>query len=149
MKVVKRSNGVFAIQNKIGSDAPAYYQTEAEANEDMNQMPSEIRTAFEEGSTLGDDDLVVAYFSDRGTIPYWDARKIIEREAWRPYQVQAASVDDFLARYYKPERYGGRGEEYATILRESHQADFERDGFDIISRHDSVTGQMVAYLGDH
>ncbi|NIV30484.1 MAG: hypothetical protein GWN58_13600, partial [Anaerolineae bacterium] len=29
----------------------------------------------------------------------------------------------------------------------SHQRDFDREGYDIISHHDSATGQVVAYFG--
>jgi len=61
-------------------------------------------------------------------------------------RVKAQSIDDFLARYYKPDRYTGRGAEYAAALLESHRQDFEHYGYDIISRHDSVTGQVVAYF---
>jgi hypothetical protein len=56
------------------------------------------------------------------------------------------SVIDFLDRYYRKERYTGRGKEYAAYLLKSHQEDFERDGFDCISRHDSVTGQPVMFV---
>jgi len=68
------------------------------------------------------------------------------RTLFRDCAVKASSLDDFLNRYYKPERYRGRGEAYAATLRASHQADLERDGCDVISRHDSVTGQTVAYF---
>jgi hypothetical protein len=66
---------------------------------------------------------------------------------FRKYKVEASSVADFLSRYYKPERYTGRGPEYAAVLLADHQADFENTGFDIISNHDSVTGNCVAYYG--
>lgn len=62
-------------------------------------------------------------------------------------RAEAASVADFLDRYYKPDRYRGRGEEYAAGLLASHQQDFAKHGYDLISRHDSVTGQAVAYFG--
>lgn len=62
-------------------------------------------------------------------------------------RVEAASVADFLDRYYRPDRYRGRGEEYAAGLLASHQQDFAKHGYDLISRHDSVTGQAVAYFG--
>jgi len=62
--------------------------------------------------------------------------------------VSADSVEDFLDRYYKPQRFRGRGEEYAQALIASHQADFDRYGYDIISHHDSVTGRVVAWFGD-
>jgi hypothetical protein len=63
------------------------------------------------------------------------------------YRVEAASVEDFLDHYYKPERFRGRGEEYAAALIASHTADFERDGYDVISHHDSVTRETVAFFG--
>lgn len=68
-------------------------------------------------------------------------------EKFMQYKVTAESVEDFLERYYKPDRYHGRGEEYAAVLLASHQADFEQHGYDIISHHDSVTGQVVAFYG--
>lgn len=58
-------------------------------------------------------------------------------------EVQANSVADFLARYYKAERYTLRGEAYAAVMLASHEADFENDGYDDISRFDSVTGCAV------
>lgn len=61
--------------------------------------------------------------------------------------VTASSVVDFLTRYYHADRYVERGPEYAACLLASHEADFARDGYDIISRHDSVTGRVVAYFG--
>lgn len=63
------------------------------------------------------------------------------------YAVTAASVADFLDRYYRPDRYTGRGEEYAAVVLASHEKDFARDGYTIISHHDSVTGQVVAFFG--
>lgn len=53
------------------------------------------------------------------------------------------TVKEFLARYYKPDRYTGRGKEYAAHLLLSHEEDFEKDGYDCISKHDSVTGRFV------
>ena len=66
---------------------------------------------------------------------------------FRQYQVQAASVEDFLARYYKPGRYTGRGEEYAAGLLSSYQEEFDEKGWTFISHHDSVTGRVVSYYG--
>lgn len=62
-------------------------------------------------------------------------------------RVEADSVEDFLSRYYKPERYIGRGEEYAQSLLRSYQNEFEQEDFAFISRHDSVTGKAVAFFG--
>jgi len=50
------------------------------------------------------------------------------REYWRKYAVEADSVEDYLDRYYKPERYTGRGEEYAAALLKSYKEDVEATG---------------------
>ena len=62
-------------------------------------------------------------------------------------RVDAESVSDFLDRYYKKDRYHGRGADYAAALLASHEHNFEVNGYDIISRHDSVTGEVVAFFG--
>ena len=61
-------------------------------------------------------------------------------------RVDAASVEDFLDRFYLPARYRGRGADYAASVLASHQRDFLQRGYDIISRHESVTGEVVAYF---
>jgi hypothetical protein len=86
---------------------------------------------------------------DRGeeytlTVPVWE---YAAGHLFADCAVEAASVADFLDRYYKPERYRGRGPEYAATLLASHEADFARGGFDLISHHDSVTGLTVAFFG--
>ena len=62
-------------------------------------------------------------------------------------RVAADSVASFLEKYYKPQRYQERGEAYAAAVLASHEQHFERCGYDIISRHESVTGKVVAYFG--
>jgi hypothetical protein len=62
-------------------------------------------------------------------------------------RVEAASVVDFLDRYYKPARFRGRGDDYAAGLIRSYQAELDESGFCFISHHDSVTGRIVAYFG--
>lgn len=61
--------------------------------------------------------------------------------------VGAESVADFLAKYYKQERYTGRGESYAKCLLESYEREFKMLGYTHISKHDSATGSNVAYFG--
>ena len=61
--------------------------------------------------------------------------------------VQAASVEDFLNRYYKRSRFHRRGTEYADAVIASHKYAFEVHGYTIISRHESTTGDVVAYFG--
>lgn len=69
-------------------------------------------------------------------------------EKMKKYQVQAESVEDFKQRYTKPDRYQKRGSEYVAAVLKSAHKDMERFGYTIISRHDSVTGEIVAYYGD-
>jgi hypothetical protein len=63
-------------------------------------------------------------------------------------RVAAASVADFLERYYLRDRYHGRGADYAAAVLASHERDFEAHGYDIISRHESVTGSVVALFSE-
>jgi len=64
---------------------------------------------------------------------------------WKEIAVQAESVEDFLNKYYKHDRFRGRGEEYTDVLIKSYQEEFDRRGFTFISQHDSNTGRMVAF----
>ena len=70
-----------------------------------------------------------------------------EAPAFWDKRVEAEDVADFLERFYRRDRYHGRGAEYAQGLLASHEDHFERFGYDIISRHDSKTGEVVAYFG--
>ena len=69
-------------------------------------------------------------------------------QMFRKDEVKAFSLEDFMDRYYKPDRYRGRGLDYAAGLLASKRADLEQDGWTIISHHDSVTGKVVAYFSD-
>lgn len=60
-------------------------------------------------------------------------------------QVSAASVEDFRQRYTRPERYAQRGPEYVAAVLESARSDLDKYGFTIIGRHDSITGEVVAF----
>jgi hypothetical protein len=65
-------------------------------------------------------------------------------------RVHADSVADFLDRYYKHDRYRGRDAHtpgYSDAVLASHKEHFVQWGYDIISRHESVTGEMVSYYG--
>lgn len=66
-------------------------------------------------------------------------------EKFKQYAVPAASVEDFRRRYTKPDRFAQRGPEYIAAVLQSAISDLERYGYTIISRHDSVTGEIVAY----
>ena len=67
--------------------------------------------------------------------------------ARKKYKVQAASVEDFRKRYTRPSAYQQRGAEYVAAVLESARRDLEKYGYTIISRHDSITGDVVAYYG--
>jgi len=69
------------------------------------------------------------------------------RSLIKAYRVEATDVADFLERYYRPERYHGRGEEYAAELRQSYEKEYQEQGYCFISRHDSVTGRTVSFFG--
>lgn len=71
-------------------------------------------------------------------------------ELFKDYAITDAgvrTVAEFLTRYYKPNRYTDREEEYAACLLASHEVDFWKHGVDWISPHDSVTGRIVAFYG--
>lgn len=55
----------------------------------------------------------------------------------------------FLKARYKSERFEGRNDrdfpDYAHIVTRHRLEDLERQGYDIISRHESVTGEMVVF----
>lgn len=70
------------------------------------------------------------------------------KTAFLVYRVEAKSISDFLARYYKPERYNGRGEDYASCLLASHEEHLAEEGYDFITHHDSITGRVVSFYGD-
>jgi len=65
---------------------------------------------------------------------------------YKKYKVQAASVADFLDRYYKTNRYYWRGVEYAALLLKRYEKEFADQGYVFISRHDSKTGEIVSYF---
>ena len=58
------------------------------------------------------------------------------------------TVAEFLDRYYRPDKYTGRGEEYAAAILKSHEEDFNKSGVDCISKHDSSTGSVVSFYGN-
>ena len=51
-------------------------------------------------------------------------------------------VQKFLEKFYKPDRYHGRGQEYAELLLNSYRKEYKKTGYILISRHDSVTGKV-------
>ena len=58
-----------------------------------------------------------------------------------------SNVEEFLNKYYRGDRYTGRGLDYAKAVLQSHQDDFNKWGHTLISRHESVLGQAVWFMG--
>jgi hypothetical protein len=69
-------------------------------------------------------------------------------ELFKKYQVEANSIEDFINKYGKHNRYAGRGEEYMKVCIESHKEHLREYGFDFITHHDSKTGEIVSYYGN-
>ena len=61
----------------------------------------------------------------------------------RQYATDVTTIAEFLDRYYRADRYRGRGADYAASVLISHEAYFDKHGHDLISRHESVTGQAI------
>jgi len=55
------------------------------------------------------------------------------------------TLEEFLLKYYKHERYLGRGEEYAAVVLASHRADYEEYGMDWMGPFESITGSAVSF----
>ena len=66
-------------------------------------------------------------------------------EKFKKYQVPASSVEDFRRRYTKPDRFAQRGPEYQAAVLQAARDDLAQFGYTIISRHDCVTGEVLAY----
>lgn len=66
-------------------------------------------------------------------------------DVFKKYRVSASSIEDFRQRYTKPDRYAQRGPEYVAAVLQSAREDLDKYGFSIISSHDSITGEVVAY----
>lgn len=67
-------------------------------------------------------------------------------EHFKKFQMpDCEDLKQFLQKYYKYERYKGRGDEYAYYLFMSHRDYLLDHGFDFISKHDSITGRIAAF----
>ena len=62
------------------------------------------------------------------------------------WPVDTVNAESFLDKCYKPDRFRGRGEEYAKTLIRSYEDELERNGFAIISHHDSLSGRTAVML---
>jgi len=55
------------------------------------------------------------------------------------------SVEEFALKYYRPERYTGRGEEYAAVCLNGLKKAIQLSGYCFLSHHESITGEVVSY----
>lgn len=80
--------------------------------------------------------------------PTEDDAPFTQRIMFADCRVPADSVEDFINRYYRGDRLQGYERDcpgYVAAVMSSHQRDYERSGYCIISRHESATGQTVAW----
>lgn len=73
--------------------------------------------------------------------------KNIPYESFQEYAVtDVNSIEEFIAKYCKPERSIGRGAEYVKAQLASHYEHLAKHGYDLITHHGSVTGKTVTYF---
>lgn len=56
------------------------------------------------------------------------------------------TIEEFAHKYYKKERFIGRGAEYVKEVLKSHQEDLDVKGYTCISRHDNFTGEFISFI---
>jgi hypothetical protein len=67
-------------------------------------------------------------------------------EIYKEYQAKdVKTIEEFLKKYGKYDRYEGRGKEYMDCCIKSHKEDLNKYGYTIISRHDGVTGKAISF----
>ena len=81
------------------------------------------------------------------TLTYHKDMETRLQSLWSKSAVRADSVEDFCNRFYRMDRFAGRGEEYKAIVLASQREDLAKNGFCCISCHDSCTGLSVAWFG--
>ena len=77
-----------------------------------------------------------------------DDEPFVPRVMFADCRVPAANVEDFIARFYRGDRlqgYEAHCPGYVAAVIASHKRNYEQYGYAIISRHESVTGQTVAW----
>lgn len=70
-------------------------------------------------------------------------------EKLKKYAVEAASIEEFCDKYHRRDCFHDRGEAYMQYDIEDHKKEFERNGFTIIPKGTSATGDIVAYYGNN
>jgi hypothetical protein len=78
------------------------------------------------------------------TLPDWLKSSIEDGSAQVVTDVSGS--DEFLEKYYKPERFTGRDKETEIALRSSYKEELEKEGYTYISHFDSVRGKVVVFM---
>ena len=68
-------------------------------------------------------------------------------ESMKKYQVSADSVEDFCNRYHRRGAYHERGKDYMYYDLQSHKDEFKKQGYTMIPKGSSTTGDHVTYYG--
>ena len=58
------------------------------------------------------------------------------------------TVEQFLDRYYKEDRYKGRGKDYEKQLLQSYRNELKEQGYCCISHHNNTTGKFICFTND-
>lgn len=58
------------------------------------------------------------------------------------------TVEEFCKKYYKYDRFTGRGSDYMNCVIESNKNDLEEDGICFITKNDSITGGTVSFINE-
>lgn len=69
-------------------------------------------------------------------------------ESMKKYEVKAESIEDFCNRYHRRGAFHDRGEDYMQYDINEHKKEFERNGFTMIPKGTSTTGEVVTYYGN-
>ena len=68
-------------------------------------------------------------------------------ELMKKYIVHADSVKDFCEKYHRRGAYHDRGAEYMEYDRKCHEKELKEDGYTMIPKGSSVTGEPVTFYG--
>jgi hypothetical protein len=68
------------------------------------------------------------------------------RDLFAKYAVDAPSLDAFLDKYYRHDRYKGRGDDYAAAIRKSAGEMLALHGIVWMGPYESVTGGVVSWM---
>lgn len=56
------------------------------------------------------------------------------------------NITEFCEKYYKSSRFTERGVEYVKECIKSHKEDYIKNGYTILSHHESKTGGCVSFI---